>query len=300
MAAMDYLKMYKLAQSAMDGLIPILRSNAVMPKLIKHIPNNTQVPIQGAVTSANVTARSAGSAMTTVAPPTETAANFRITSEAEYVAPIDVLNKIAMKPFDYLNFYMNKIVASLADTIDNSIWDLYSSVTQTAGSAGATPAVSDLATAKKELRDAKVNFSDPSKLHCVIGAEEEEAWLSAATWNAQGPISQASIMEGSLGRRYGFNLWVDQNRATSGTTAYNLCFHEDFAGIAFTDQYDHHRSVAQVSVTDPVSGLTIFVQDWPMDEATYGVGQKYRFVVPYDTAVLDVTRACQLLGGVEE
>jgi len=298
MAALDYLKMYKLAQTAMDGLIPILRSNAVLPKLIKKIPNNTTVPIQGAITSDNVTARSAGSAMTAVANPAETAASFRIAYDAEYVMPLDVLNKINMKPFDYLMFNKDKIVAALADKLDEAVWALYSSVTQSAGTAGATPAITALASAKKELRDAKVNFSDPTKLHAVVGPEEEEAWLSAASWNTQGPISQASIMEGSLGRRYGFNIWVDQNRVTSGTTAYNLCFHEDFAGITFTDTYDVHRSVAQVSVTDPVSGMTIFVQDWPMNEATYGLGQKYRFVIPYYTAVLDVTRACQLLGGV--
>jgi len=298
MAALDYLKLYKLANSAMEGLIPILRSNAVMPKLVKKIPNNTQVPIQGTIAHGNVTNRSAGSAMTVVANPQESAETFRIAQDAEYVMPLDVLNRINMKPFDYLMFNMPKIQAAIADKIDRAVLALYSSVTQTAGTAGATPKVSDLASAKKELRDAKVNFSDPSKLHCVIGAEEEEAWLSAATWNTQGPISQGSIMEGSLGRRYGFNLWVDQNRPTSGTTAYNLCFHEDFAGITFTDTYDVHRSIAQVSVTDPVSGMTIFVQDWPMDESTYGVGQKYRFVVPYYTAILDASRACQLLGGI--
>ncbi len=295
MAALDNLKLYRLAKSIADGLVPVLRNNAVMPKLIKTVKNNIQIPLQGATTAGT---RNVGSVAATPQLPSETKVNFRITSDAEIVYPVDEINAISVDGMDLVEWQRGEIISTLADAVDSAIWALYSSVTtSTVGQQATTPDLNVLAQAKKALKNQKVLFSDPSKIHCVVGAEEEAAWTTAMRQDTQGGLltSQAKL-EGSIASAYGFNIWCDQNRATSADTAFNLCFHEDFAGIAFADTLPHHSSVAQSQATDPESGITVFVQEWPMSESTYGVGAKYRFVIPYAVGIIDETRACVMYG----
>lgn len=111
---------------------------------------------------------------------------------------------------------------ALADDIDQALTALIPTVPHAyiEPSAATAATVAGIVNTRKKLVDLKVPVYDESNMHFMLGAKEEAdlLQLSAFTqWQGAGAAGVESQMRGYLGKRYGLNLFTNQNR---GTVAY--------------------------------------------------------------------------------
>lgn len=107
---------------------------------------------------------------------------------------------------------------ALADFIDQDLLSLYKDVPWTTGTAG-TPlsAVSDITTARKQLFTNKVPMNDPTALHMVIDGAAESNFLALTAFSqyqGAGDFGAQTQMSGSLGRKFGLEIFANQNVPT--------------------------------------------------------------------------------------
>jgi len=244
------------------GLLKVVGKEVLPPGVY-----DKNVILPGAVTA---TTRSAGGQWTTQQP-TDTYATLTPNTEYGNHISIDRINEVG-SVYDLAQFYLPSMVGAIIDELNDACWDLYSSfTTNAANTPGGTPDYTVLAQAKKKLMDQEV-FA--GQQFAVIGTSEEAAWSEAIDWSSGGPDSQQTIVNGELGTKYGFKVVVDQRRKEVGTATFNLALHPAAMTVCFRSSMPPAPAgVTRTQFTDPLSGVTLFVEERPMDIATYGIGR---------------------------
>lgn len=103
---------------------------------------------------------------------------------------------------------------ALADDLDQKLAALYKDVPWYHDQAAADIAMSDLAKTRKILRDNKVPL-EAGNVHLMVDPAAEAGLISLAEFNrADASGSAETLREGTLARRYGMDIFVNQNTAS--------------------------------------------------------------------------------------
>ncbi len=109
--------------------------------------------------------------------------------------------------------HVRPAAVALADSIDQSLCALHADVPWFHDVA-ATAGVADIIAVRRAMFDNKVPLRDPAMLHWMIDGDMEADLLgqSAFTqWQGSGELGTAAQVSGSLGQRFGFNFFANQN-----------------------------------------------------------------------------------------
>lgn len=128
--------------------------------------------------------------------------------------------EMTMNINDFEIQYIMPAMKGLAQKIDTNLAALYKDVPYTVGAAGTTPdALSDITGCKRTLEE---NKAPRSPRYLVINEDAEDKFLQLDSFAEIDKSGDPAIMrEGFLGRKYGFEIAMDQNVAshTKGTLA---------------------------------------------------------------------------------
>lgn len=135
---------------------------------------------------------------------------------------------------DIIDGYVSDGMKALAEQIDSDILALYSGFSTTpidarTGSGGIV--VASITEARRLLNSAKAPLSDR---HIVWHEDAEKELLSLGQFtNAQyDPSNANALQEASLGRKYGFNHYMDQQVKVASSECKNIAFHRDAMTMA--------------------------------------------------------------------
>ena len=134
--------------------------------------------------------------------------SFEVTSE-----------QLSMDIKDFSEQLLIPAMQGFANKIDQYLLGLYNEVPFNFGTAGSTPnEISDITGARKILNDNKVPFANRN---LVIDTAAEDKFLQLATFHEADKVGDdgTALREASLGRKFGFNIFMDQNvkNHTKGT-----------------------------------------------------------------------------------
>ena len=134
--------------------------------------------------------------------------SFEVTSE-----------QLSMDIKDFSEQLLIPAMQGFANKIDQYLLGLYKEVPFNFGTAGSTPnEISDITGARKILNDNKVPFANRN---LVIDTAAEDKFLQLATFHEADKVGDdgTALREASLGRKFGFNIFMDQNvkNHTKGT-----------------------------------------------------------------------------------
>lgn len=141
---------------------------------------------------------------------------------------IDDIAKFLAKP-NYQADLMNEGVAVLAEQIESDLLALYSNVTTNLiGSAGTDLDADDIIDAGKKLNDSKAPLANRA---VVISTKDHAALLKLEKFTSSNWISdnQSALKDASIGRKYGFDIFMSQGVKTTGTSPVstkNLAFNK--------------------------------------------------------------------------
>lgn len=130
---------------------------------------------------------------------------------------------------DLVTTYAAPAMEALAQQIDIDLLGLYTDVTTSVGVAGIDITKTTLIGGRQALNDQKAPFGDRS---VVISSKDEAALLALPEFTNAQVIGDdgTALREASLGRKYGMNLYMDQNVVTvpgDVVTTNNLAFHRN-------------------------------------------------------------------------
>ena len=122
---------------------------------------------------------------------------------------------------DFSTQLLQPAMQSFAQKIDLYLLGLYADVPDTTGTAGSTPAaISDITNARQVLAE---NLVPLPMRRLVIDPSTENKFLQLATFHEADKLgdSGTALREASLGRKFGFDIYADQNviTHTKGTLA---------------------------------------------------------------------------------
>ena len=146
-----------------------------------------------------------------------------------------------------INDHIGPAAYALANDIDEKLVALHPDVGNQISAGGAWDA-GVITAGRKALFDQAVPLSDVGNLHCMVGgAEEAELLADAAFAQMQGAGDQgvSTQMRGTLGMKYGFEFFANQNIATAVASTPS-----DLAGAV-----DNGAGYAKGSTTVHVDGL---------------------------------------------
>ncbi|OCZ49570.1 P22 phage major capsid protein family protein [Dehalobacter sp. TeCB1] len=134
--------------------------------------------------------------------------SFEVTSE-----------QLTMDIKDFSEQLLIPAMQGFANKIDQYLLGLYNEIPFNFGTAGSTPSeISDITGARKVLNDNKVPFANRN---LVIDTAAEDKLLQLATFHEADKVGDdgTALREASLGRKFGFNIFMDQNvkKHTKGT-----------------------------------------------------------------------------------
>lgn len=120
---------------------------------------------------------------------------------------------------DFSTQLLQPAMQSFAQKIDTYLLGLYKDVSNTCGVAGTTPNdIGAITGARKVLNETKTPFDSRS---LVIDPSAENNFLQIPTFHEAGKVGDdgTSLSEASIGRKFGFGIYTDQNVAshTAGT-----------------------------------------------------------------------------------
>ena len=135
---------------------------------------------------------------------------------------------------------------ALADDIDQKLAALYLKIPWYYNLSG-TPVVADITGPRKLMFDNKVPLDDPARSHFMISGAFEQALLGLSAFSQQQGAGDQGVntqMRGSLGTKYGFEMFANQNvqSHTGGVCA-------DAAGALTADTAIGDLSIAIDAVT---------------------------------------------------
>ncbi|MFQ5443336.1 MAG: P22 phage major capsid protein family protein [Nitrospinales bacterium] len=154
---------------------------------------------------------------------------------------------------DLVEEYIQPAMYALADQIDQDLCALYTDLTTSVGTAGTDVIADKVVDARKAMNDQKVPVG---KWSVVLSPKDEASLLKEDKFTSANMVGDdgTALREASLGRRYGMDIFMDQNIVTvAGTpnTTYNMAFHKNaFALVMRPLVRNENMPGAKVSVTD--------------------------------------------------
>ena len=118
--------------------------------------------------------------------------------------------------------HVGPAAASIAKKVDDTLAALtlgFGAVRVNANNAQIV--VADIANVQRLLNDMKCPTDDIENMFWMLGAAEQEALIqntTVASWANGGATALPTIQSGSIGQRYGFNFFLNQNRTTTAPT----------------------------------------------------------------------------------
>ncbi len=112
---------------------------------------------------------------------------------------------------DFSTQFIQPAVSAIAQTIDEKIAQLYRDVPFAYGQAGTTPGnVTDITNVRKILGQNKAPLTDRN---LVLNPDADAKFLALDVFNNADKVGDngTALREGSLGRKFGFNIFMDQN-----------------------------------------------------------------------------------------
>lgn len=112
-----------------------------------------------------------------------------------------------------INDHIRPAAYALANDIDTKLSALYKDIPWYED-VESTPAISDLTNVRKVLFNNGVPLDDPSRVHCMIDGTLEAAYLANSAfsqWQGAGPSGEQTQMRGSLGTKFGMEIFANQN-----------------------------------------------------------------------------------------
>lgn len=201
-----------------DGVLA-LRQNAIFAQLVnrdlqgaaQRKGNVVNVPIPSAIAARAVTPAVAFASNVDSAPTVAV-----VTLDQWYEAPIQMSDsdQAAVDPM-FLAMQASEAIKSLANNVDAYIWGKHTGFFANAGAAGTTPFNGSLTVAATTKQRLSTNLAPLGERRFVIDPAAEANFVinSQILSMADSGTSQAMI-EGTIGRRLGFDFFVDQNIST--------------------------------------------------------------------------------------
>lgn len=211
-----------------------LKANTVMAQLVRRDFDNV-VAMEGQ--TVNITKRGALSVNTKSA---NTAVTLQTPANTTIPVVLNVHNEVSFLVEDIASAkaiedavnYVEDAAIVIAESVDLALLNLYSDVTNSVGSGATVLAVADIVAARVQLNDQKC----PQRGRVlVIGSGPEGALLNETKFTSAdfGGLANTApaMVEASLGRKFGFDIFMDQQVVLQGdaspTVLRNLAFTRD-------------------------------------------------------------------------
>lgn len=162
------------------------------------------------------------------------ATNVQVVLNNHKIVPFNIEDVEATKSFDDLSEeFMMPAGIALAQAIDAAIGDENANFT-TEYNVGDVMSKTALIGARRRALDAQIPLD--GRVHLVLSTIAEEYLLNETQFTDADRVGDdgTALREASLGRKYGLNLWVDQNINTSGGVDSNMLFHRN--GLALVSR----------------------------------------------------------------
>lgn len=268
--------------------IGYLRANLVMARLVRRdgsaaiaqMGDTVNVTKRGSVTAKD---KAANTAIVTDAPSdTKVAVTL---NKHKYVAWAleDTAGAEALKSaLDYLSDGM----AHLAEAVETDLLALYPDIANSVGTAGKDLNELTILQARKQMNDQKAPVNNRN---LIVSTKDDIALLGLekfSTVDDRGQAGAEALTEAKLGRIHGFNCYMSQLIATTGTSpvnTHNIAFHPNAFMLVSRalPRPDNASGAVSVTMTDPVTGITM------------------RYTKQYNIANLATTHVIDVLYGVQ-
>ena len=243
--------------------------------------------------SISSTTRASGAAIAAGTKPTDTTVS--ITPSTEYIAtiPLDRLDT-TRSAITIIDLYAPMVANKIAEDVNTAGWALITTdvTTNTVGNSSTPAPMSLLAQAWAKLFAAKATTGE---FKCCIGGPEAQMWLPDQVFNNYGPAGQEALVKGTIGQRFGFDIFADQQRYFSGSTSYSIAFHPLAFCLGFRQETTARQGTAFGMATHAETGLTVFTEITAMSEVTNGAGNNISSWIIADFKTIYESWACLLL-----
>ena len=219
-----------------QGLLA-LRENAVMPRIVnmdyeteaKKENQKVTVPIPSAIAAQSVTAAATPPSTSDVAP-----TDAEVTLNQWYEAPFYMTDKdMAQAGSGTIPIQASEAIKALGNNIDNYCHSLYVGIYGTAGAAGTTPFASTIAEATDARKMLNKQLAPLSDRRLVLDPDAEANFLGlGAILQADQRGDTGGIIEGSMGRKLGFDCFMSQNVTEHTTGAVGTILVDDAGAVA--------------------------------------------------------------------
>lgn len=212
----------------LSALFPLLRNNAVMPRLVR-TDWSSQVREAGDTITVRLPGgtpvRTATVGSTPVVPQDVDDRVAKIELKEHHESVPGLTDKASAEIFggtpEFIRRYFGGTMRNLVEHINVDVLDLYKDIPHAVGTAGTTPFASDLGPAYAARRVLTQNRAEPGDRHIVLDPyAQEKASSLAIIQSAQNRRSgEDSLVTGNIGRVAGFDWYEDQQvpEHTKGT-----------------------------------------------------------------------------------
>ncbi len=157
-----------------------------------------------------------------------------------------------------VNEHIAPMAYALADNIDQALAALYVSAAGTVNAPTGAADAADITGVWKQMFNNKCPMNDLENMHFMVDGGTTKDLLDAnafSSYNVAGANADSMLLRGSLGQRFGFNFFSNQNVVThtGGTCA-------DFTGAA-DDGSDFAAGVSTVHIDGVTDGGTVKAGD---------------------------------------
>jgi len=214
-----------------------LRENAIMPRIVnmdyeataRQKNQTVDVPIPSAIAAQDVTAANTPPSTADVAPTSATITLDQWKEAPFYMTDTDVAKSLS----GVMPIQASEAVKALGNAVDNYCQDLYVGVYGVAGAAGTTPFASTVAEATEARKVLNNQLAPLSDRRLVLDPDAEANFLGlGAILQADQRGDQGGIIEGSMGRKLGFDCFMSQNVNTHTTGAAGTVLVDDAGAVA--------------------------------------------------------------------
>jgi hypothetical protein len=156
--------------------------------------------------------------------------------------------------------YIEDAMIGLAEVIDQDLLDLYSDVANDVGTAGQDITDSTVLDARQQLNDQKCPMTGRNM---VVSSKDDRALLAIDKLTDPRSVEGGqALREAQIGRLHGFDVFMDQNVRTSGSSpliTHNLAFHRNAFYLVSRqlEQPEQASGVVSSTMVDPVTGIAM-------------------------------------------
>lgn len=259
--------MANITTTSADNVIPEIWANTALTALrsqivlAKRVLRDTEinasagegdtvhVSVPGTFTASTKAANTA----VTLQTPTDAKVSIVLNQHKEVSFLVEDPARIQSKPA-VLAARMNNAMIPLANAVEDSLFALYTGLSQTTGTGGVDIPRATVLTTRKTLNDA--NAPETGRFG-VISTKDEVALLgdtNLATFFSN--TRPEAIADGSIGRLYGFDIFVS-NRVPFATNTKNIFGTPEVMVMAMRGMATDAVGAEQSVVVDPESGIAI-------------------------------------------